>query len=140
MSHITKNAKIIKVELCGLTVEIQGQGACNGCALKGRCGSGECKNQICSFPVKDTTSYHIGDTVELVISETDGFLAVFWGYILPLILIVTVLSMALYLNQSEIRSGIYGIIVLIPYYFGLSLFQKFFQKKLPVSINKRSEK
>ena len=140
MSHITKNAKIIKVEPCGLTVEIEGQEACGGCALKGRCGSEGCKKSVYSFQLKDTTSYHIGDTVELVISETNGFLAVFWGYILPLMLIVTVLSAALYLDQSEIRSGIYGIIVLIPYYFGLSLFQKFFQKKLPVSINKHSEK
>lgn len=139
MSNIIKKAKIIKIAPRSLTVEIEGQEACGNCALKGRCSSGECKNPVCTFPLQETSSYQIGNTVELIISETNGFLAVFWGYLLPLLLIVTVLSAALYLKQGEIRSGIYSIIVLIPYYFGLSLFQKSFQKKLSVSINKRSE-
>lgn len=139
MTDITQKAKIIKVEPHTLILEIERPSACGSCALRGRCGSGECRNTVCSFSVRETSSFKEGETIDLFISETNGFRAVFWSCLLPLLLTVATLAALLHFGYGEIKSGICSIIVLIPYYFGLSLFHKFFQKNLPVRINRHPE-
>ena len=52
---------------------------------------------------------------------TKGLKAVFLGYALPLILLLTVVLTLNTCGYSEVNSGICGIIVLIPYYFGVFL-------------------
>ena len=78
--------------------------------------------------------YRPGDRITVSLRQDSGFLALFLGYIAPLILVLTVLFSCLYGGLGEISSGIYSIIVLIPYYFGLSLARKHLQKKFYFSI------
>lgn len=134
MELIRHQAVIIKIEKQKITAKIQVRSACGSCAAKGTCGLGDCADKIVEIHNDKAASYHPGDLITVSLRQDSGFLALFLGYIAPLILVLGVLFSCLYGGLGEISSGIYSIIVLIPYYFGLSLAQKHLQKKFYFSI------
>ncbi len=134
MELIRHQAVITKVEKLKITARVQVRSACGSCAARGACGLGDCADKIIEISHDNAGSYRPGDRITVSLRQDSGFLALFLGYIAPLILVLTVLFSCLYGGLGEISSGIYSIIVLIPYYFGLSLARKHLQKKFYFSI------
>lgn len=134
MELIKHPARIIKIEKDKISAEVEVKSACGSCAARGACGIGDCANKIVEIITPDTTNYHLGQKITVSLEQDYGFYALFLGYILPLILVLIVLFSSLSLGISEIASGIYSIIVLIPYYFGLFLSKKYFQNKFHFKI------
>lgn len=64
------------------------------------------------------------EEVMITIDAAQGFKAVWYGYVLPLILVLITLGSALFAEVSEQLSGIFSIIILIPYYLWLFLNRK----------------
>lgn len=83
--------------------------------------------------VSDKASdYNIGDTVRLCASGKIGFIAVFYAYFLPLLLLVIVLFCSIKMfNMGEMLSILLSFISLAVYY----LILYFFRDKLKSKIN-----
>lgn len=83
--------------------------------------------------VSDKASdYNIGDTVRLCASGKIGFIAVFYAYFLPLLLLVIVLFGSIKMfNMGEMLSILLSFVSLAVYY----LILYFFRDKLKSKIN-----
>lgn len=134
MTEIVHDAQIIEVLPNVVRAEIKTESACKLCVLKNSCQMHETSSRIIDIPVEKGHMFQCYDHVKVAISLNEGFLALFWGYIFPLMLVLMVLFAGLLGGLTELSSGICSIIVLIPYYFGLSLKKNFWKKKLHFKI------
>lgn len=70
----------------------------------------------------------------VVIAENRGWIAVFFAYILPLLLVLSTLVITLIFTASETSAAIYSLAVLIPYYLVLMLFRRSFARRFSFKI------
>lgn len=134
MEQIKHQGRVIAVTGQTIQVKITSRSACAGCSARSVCGMMECQDKIVEVANSKKNCYRVGDEVTLVLSPQNGFWAVFYGYGLPLILVLAALITTIALGFSELIAGICSIILLIPYYFGLFLSKKYMAEKFHFQI------
>ena len=77
-----------------------------------------------------------GEKVIVLCNEELGFIALFWAYVLPFIVVICTLLICTSLNLGELYSGLISLGILIPYYLILSLFKTKLKKKFSFDIEK----
>lgn len=103
--------------------------ACAGCHAGSSCGMSDNSSRVITISHSER-NVNIGDSVSIVGSQSTGLSAVFFAYILPFIIVMTTLVLSLsLLTTSELRAGLYSILVLPPYYLVLYFFKEKFEKK-----------
>ncbi len=110
-----------------VTVSIISSAACSGCHAEGLCslaGSEEKKIEIPGF-----YRVHPGEKVTVRMRQSQGHAAVFLGYIIPLILLVTILVILISFSVPELTAGLGALAILIPYYLTLYVFRNRISKK-----------
>ncbi|MBP5399433.1 MAG: SoxR reducing system RseC family protein [Alphaproteobacteria bacterium] len=130
MSQIAHEATIVDIKQDIATLEIVKTEACNSCAIKNLCQ----QKKTLQAKLDNRQSYKIGQTVNVYIAEKQAVTAIFFAYILPLILVLFVLFSVLYFADSELLAAIIALIVFPLYYFGLYCFGKKLQNVLEVRI------
>ncbi len=130
MSHITHEATIIDINKNIVTLEIIKTEACNSCAIKNVCQ----QKKTLHAKIDDRQSYKKGQTVNVCIAEKQAVTAIFFAYVLPLILILSALFAVLYFAKNEVLAAIVALIIFPLYYLGLYCFGKKLQKVLEVRI------
>ena len=136
MNNIKRKAKIKDIINNKAIVEIESFSACENCALLSSCGSEKCKGYTVEVIVLPEDNFQKGEFVNIEISQRQAFLAVFLSYIMPLILVILTLSISMLITKNEIKSGIYSIIILIPYYLWLFLNRKRIATKFRFNVSK----
>lgn len=138
MEHITKSAIITDIKEEDIVLKISSCSACHTCSAKGFCSMSETKDKFLTIKNDNTLSYHIGEEVNLEINSSQGLKSVFYGYGLPLILLLFVVFFVNAIFKNDIYSGISGIIILIPYYFGLFLLKDRLKSDFKFKISKKN--
>lgn len=95
-------------------VDIITHPACSGCIASGICDLSDSKNK----EIKTVSNPQIkaGDHVMVIMEQSLGFRALFLGYLLPFIVLMIILIVLTALSVSELLSGIFALLSLIPYY------------------------
>lgn len=118
-----------------INVRIISHPACVGCAASNICDvSGKSEKII---KAKKINGVKVGEEVSVVMSQEQGFRALFIGYILPFII---VLSMLIILTSIKVNEGFSGLIALgslIPYYLIIYVSREQIGKKFSFSIKKQ---
>jgi sigma-E factor negative regulatory protein RseC len=105
-----------------VTVIITPESACSGCHVEGSCSlSGKVEKSVI---VKGRYNVNEGDNVTVSMKQSTGFIALFLGYVLPLIIVITSLIILVSLRYPELIAGLVSILSLLPYYLILYLFRK----------------
>ncbi len=138
MENVTKTATVTQVENNTVYLKMRSCAACQGCAAKEYCGLSETVDKQLSVQTPEASLFQVGEEVDLIINSGQGLKAVILGYVLPLFLLVGTIVIATLLGISEFISGISGIIVLIPYYFGLFLLKDKLKNAFQFKIAKKS--
>ncbi|MDR2834887.1 MAG: SoxR reducing system RseC family protein [Bacteroidales bacterium] len=126
---------ISKKENNKFTVELEVQSACASCHAKGMCTSLDSKTKkVETFSTDD--SFEIGEKVLVKMKESLGFKAIFFGYILPFIVMFATIIILLNIFHSEGIAGLFGILSLLPYYLSLYMFRENLDKKFVFIIEK----
>jgi positive regulator of sigma E activity len=115
-----------------VTVSILSASACSGCHAAGCCTlAGESEKII-----EVAGSYNVspGDRVTLMMKQSTGYAALLLGYVIPLVLLISVLIIMLSESAPELTAGLCSIASLIPYYILLWLFRNRISKKFTFSI------
>ncbi len=122
-SNIIEHSGIVEsIENNVVKVNILSASACSSCHAKGSCGVSETENKIVEiFNPED--KFSVGEKVNIIGEESLGFKALFYAYLLPFILIISTLIIASFFTSSEAIIGLLSLIVLIPYYIGLSFYK-----------------
>ncbi len=107
---------VTKIENDSVTVEIQVQSACASCEAHGTCMTKDSKNrEIKISGIK--TNLTIGQLVTVFGEQKGGLMAVFLAYFVPFLLVLLTLIIALQLtHNNEVKSGLYSLLILFPYY------------------------
>ena len=117
-----------------VTISLKGNINCEGCKAKSACGVSESNDKeieisYSSQPLK------LNENVEVLLNKNLGLKAVFWAYVFPFTIMLTVLLIASTLFKEWI-AGLLAIAVLIPYYLMLYALKNTFKKAFKLSILK----
>lgn len=113
-----------------IEVMILSSSACSSCSAKGACNMSEMEEKI--VKVRKPHNDHLYKTGQQVIVYMDGrmgFKAVFLGYVLPFLLVLTVLIVVLSLGMGEGVAGLLALVVLVPYYLLVYTFRDRLDKR-----------
>ncbi len=116
---ICRKGTVIAVQPASISVKTENTSACHTCKAKQFCGMSEKQEQIIDIFVPNSKEYRVGETVRIGLRLSEGWLAVSLAYIVPLLLLLTSVTICVSIGWNEINSGISAIIVLISYYLGL---------------------
>lgn len=134
-SHISHSGKVTGIVKDNIYVTILSQSACSSCHSKSVCSLAEMKEKIIEIQDK-SGDFSIGDNVKVVMKEELGLLAVFFAYVLPVVLLITVMFVLNLLKFPEYITGISVILLLTSYFILLYLLKNKIQKKFSFSIEK----
>ena len=111
-----------------LRIQIITGGACGNCSAKGACTLGGTQEnretEILAFP-DEGVDYKSGDLVTVTMTTSQGFRAVWWAFLMPLILFLATVFFLGPILQNEILTALTGLGVL-----GISWGTLYFLKKL----------
>ena len=132
MNEIVHTGVITAVAKNKVTLRLS-SAACDGCALRGACvPSARSKKGVdCETP--DAENFIPGQTVEVVLMPAQAAGAAFWGYIAPLILVLTVLFTVSAFG-GETPAAVLSLGILPVYYLMLWLFRGRLKKALQIKI------
>lgn len=127
---------ITKIEGNTVTVKVLQLSACAHCEGKKYCTLAEAKEKEIKISVKDPSIYTVGKEVEIIAHKKQLFTAVFWAYVLPLILLFIGVGLGSILELPEIHSALMGLIAVTMYYVFLFAINKYLSKSLEFKISK----
>lgn len=110
-----------------LIVNIVNQSACSTCHAQGACTVADFQDkeiEISHF----TKEYTPGQEVTIVFKESQGFTALFYGYVLPFLLVFATLIIMTSISDNELLAGLIALAVLIPYYTTLYFLRHLLKK------------
>lgn len=109
------------------------QDECHVCHLRDFCGVDDDERSRFEVPLGNLA---IGDQVSLEIKQSTGFMALFWAYLMPFALIMLILIGGSVMHLAEQWLGILALLILVPYFLGLSLFRKKLKENLDFQVKK----
>ena len=136
MNKVIEHTGIINhIEGNHIQVLIIQQSACSACHAKEACISSDQDEKIIEVDCSDP-AFKVGQSVTVYGQRSMGLQAVLLVFVLPFILILITLLVLSSFVFNEALSGILALIVLIPYYIILSLFNKQLKSKFQFYIKK----
>jgi len=118
-----------------IRIRIDRESACGHCNAKSICGLPGLSERTIEAD-GSPQEYHIGDQVQVMITRGMGNRAIILGYLVPFILLVTVLAILTAFSLPEWIAGISAIVILVPYYIILYFFRESLRKKIVFAIHK----
>lgn len=134
MAEIKHLAEIISIQGSVILANIESQTSCASCHAQKQCAMSSCQKKVIEINSEHPEKYQIGQKVTVVLDETLGWIAIFCGYIFPLILVLITLFTTNTITNDDIASATYSLMILIPYYLLLSLFKRRISSKFQFKI------
>lgn len=135
-TDIKHKAFVKEVTGDSMTVTILNQSACSTCHAKGACNMSDVQEkeiEISNF----IHSYTPGDEVTVLFQESQGFKALFYGYMLPFIIVLFTLILMFSITGNEAVSGLLSLATLIPYYTAVYFFRHNLKKVFKFEVEER---
>lgn len=118
-----------------LIVSIITNSSCASCEVKGSCSASETEEKEIEIRKFDDI-YKVGEHVVVFFKESLGFRALFLGYLLPFIVLMTILIIATSIGLNEGTAGLMALGSLVPYYTIIFFLNKKIKKTFSFSIRK----
>lgn len=131
---ITRTGVVQSIEDRKVVVKIARSGACSSCQAKGSCTSFDSGEMMIMVDRMDAGEVSPGQAVSVEMQSSAGNRAVFYGYILPCLLVVITLVLAVNFTSDGV-AGLISLGILLPYYTALYLFRDKLGKKFRFTIN-----
>ena len=92
------------------------QSACSSCHAKGACTAADSKEKM--VDVSDFTGkYKVNDLVTVVGQKSMGYKAVWWAFVIPIIIVVSLLVVSISVWRfGDMEAAMAAIVSLVPYY------------------------
>ena len=119
-----------------VTVRILQQSACSACHAKGACMAADSKEKVVEV-IDFSGRFRENERVIIEGKESIGYKAVFWAFVLPLVMLILTLILTISLwNFSETEAAISAITALIHYYLILYFLRKKMANSFQFNIKK----
>ena len=120
-----------------ILVSIISHSACASCNAKGMCNISEMKEKIVEVNTQPGVNYKVGEEVTVLMKKSLGSQAVFLAYVLPFLIMISVLIILINLTGNEGLSGLISIAFLVPYFYMIYLLRNKLKKKFIFVIRKK---
>ncbi len=131
--EISHEGIVKRVTNDSILVGIVSQSACAACHAKGACTASDMQDK--EIEVRRTSvEYKVGERVKVEGRVAQGFLALFYAYLLPFLILLALLILGVSLEWGEGLSALIAIGSLVPYYFVLFLCKDKLKDKLEFEI------
>ncbi len=134
MDEIRHNGIVSAIYADHLVVTIINQSACSACHARGGCLASDMKEKEIEVP-RPEGDYIQGQHVTVVLRESMGIKALFYGYLLPFLILILTLVVVLELTGNELVGGVSALAMLGPYYLLLYLIRDRMKKSFSFSID-----
>lgn len=124
---------VIKIDESHVIVAIQNQSACSACHAKGACGLSEVTQKDITAE-KPNVPLSIGDKVIVTASTRNATLSVLLAYVIPSILIITLLTLFVLGGFSEIIAASLTLLSVAVYFLILYLLRDTFAQKIKFKV------
>ncbi len=121
-SDIKHTGFVKEVNGKSLIVNIVNQSACSSCHAQGACSVSDFQDKEIEISNVEG-NFSSGQEIIVVFKETQGFTALFYGYILPFILVLTTLIISISIFENELIGGLLALAILAPYYITIYFFR-----------------
>ncbi|MCF8358578.1 MAG: SoxR reducing system RseC family protein [Prolixibacteraceae bacterium] len=118
----------------GIKVDITVLSGCASCQIKGSCSMAEQTNKELEIEC-DPAPFKTGQKVLVKLQTHQGFRALFLGYLLPFIILVTVMIILSTLIENEATVGLISLASIIPYYIAIYVLRNKIKKKFTYVVN-----
>ena len=119
-----------------LTIRITQNSACSECHAKSACMAADTKQKMVDV-IDDSGQYKLNERVMLLGKASIGYKAVLWAFVIPLILLITVVVTATSIwHFGELQGAMTALISLVPYYAFLYIARFKMGEKLAFTIKK----
>ena len=108
--------KVVSMTPKTTTVQIVSHSACSECHAAGLCGLSEYTEKAIEVPTSPSSTYGVGDEVQVVLKASMGFKAVWIAYFLPLVVLLAITLGLIASGVSEVVAGLAGIGAVALYY------------------------
>lgn len=123
---IERHGVVAAVHGAEADIEITQRSACSSCRIRALCAPGDSATRLVRAP--NDGALAPGMPVILSMDERIGWLAVLAGFVLPLILVVTILFALRDIVPREEVAGVIAVGALVPYFAILHAFRRFFDR------------
>jgi len=130
---------IKKIKGNELTISVISKAACLSCSLKGACSISEIEEKTIDIVTDEASKYKLHENVYVYYKQSLGFRALFLGYLLPFLIVMTTLITTIAITGKEGLAGLLSLISLIPYYIILYFTKRNLKKTFSFSVRKSSE-
>ena len=110
-------------------VAVERTPACQGCAAKNFCNIHSNKNETISIQRLPHQTFNVGDEVTIALTEKLGWKALFYGYMMPFVALITGIIVSAAANLPQGVVGLVGIGTMVAYYVAFSFFSKKIDKQ-----------
>ncbi|MBR1648938.1 MAG: SoxR reducing system RseC family protein [Alphaproteobacteria bacterium] len=128
MSEVITKGTVRAIKDGFVFIEFKTGEACGGCALKNTC------TKTKELKIADDKKYVIGQEVEISGTGNGVLFSSFLAYIIPLLLVLSVLFTVLTITDNETLSAILSLLSIPVYYAGLFAFRHIWHKKLQIKV------
>ena len=134
---IEHKGRIDSIEGSRVKVHFVTMSACANCHAKSVCSASGMENK--EIEVTDPSGrFQEGEEVKVLLKQSLGFRALFYGYVLPFALLLIVLFSFSALFNNEVVIGLSSLGVLVPYYLIIYYRRNYFQKSFTFYLQKIS--
>lgn len=136
MEHrISHEGIVTKIEDDIIEVKILSKSACASCNIKSACNMSEMQEKIIRIPAPKDKNLSIGQVVVISMGLGQANKAVIFAYVIPLILLVTIIFILNILKIDEGINALISIASLAPYYFIIFLLRDKIKRKFEYEIH-----
>lgn len=130
---IAKTGVVERIDNEKIYVTITAVSACVSCQANGVCNSADTSAKVIEIPRAEAPEVKPGQFVNVSMKASNGNLAVFYGYVLPLMILIV--SLLILINfTTEGIAGLLSLAMLILYYTGLYVFRKHLDRRFRFSV------
>ncbi len=123
---LCKDGKIVGIEGGHFRVLITTPSACASCHAKSLCSTLDSKEK--EIVAQSRQQLQVGDLVRIEMEERLGWIALFYSFILPFLIMILILFGLFASGVSQTTSALIAVVSLAPYYLVLYRFRKRIEK------------
>ncbi len=114
--YISHKGIVKEIKAHSLIVSIITTSGCASCEIKGVCNASEMTEKEVEVAIDNANDYKLHQAVTVAMKKNMGLQAVWWGYLLPFLLVLGSLIGISVVTDNQGLAGLISLALLIPYY------------------------
>lgn len=115
-NEISHKGRIVSISGDRIQVAIVSESACGACRVAGLCSMSEARKKIVDVSAGSRTDWQVGQEVNVCLGRSTGMKAVFFFYVIPLLILMILIVSLSAIGFSDLAAGLTSLAGVALYY------------------------